>query len=478
MIITINNTEFEVDKIIYVSPSGNNNNDGLSISSPVQTYEYANSLCTLESAIYLTEGNYIVTDMYAGDMWSQARMLVSAKIVTGDLGKVNITLNGSCYNGVLGFAQNRKIIGINFNFTSINQSNYWNAFLLGGNNIEFYNCYIQLINCYCLVYYGVARPPNGCHFFNCIINNDRGIIVSYYNSGYGPYVNEAINCIFNIDSPNFTRSYCLNLTFNDSFLSETPLVALNEGDPLILNIDETRSHIGLFGGPFAIDYKSRLYIYFLTKGDKILNNNINNDINSITLNDFLKFGYYKKEQKLNNDESIIFAAKIDKIPIKFIEESQQIISNKINLSNVKSVNKIEVNGIYINDIKCLINNGYNWYTYKDQNWEIINSSKIDNDIIETLGVNINEIKNIQNWNEFFEKDKFIMFTVLLKADSFDNIPIISNIRIEYNENPSQKTKINDDLYSVINYSEYIELTWKTANKKSIEIILKENKGAL
>lgn len=478
MIITINNTEFEVDKIIYVSPNGNNNNDGLSISSPVQTYEYANSLCTLESAIYLAEGDYIVTDMYAGDMWSQARMLVSAKIVTGDLGKVNITLNGSCYNGILGFAQNRRIIGINFNFTSINQSNYWNAFLLGGNNIEFYNCCIKLTNCYCLVYYGIARPPNGCHFFNCIINNDRGIIVSYYNSGYGPYVNEAINCIFNIDSPNFTRSYCLNLTFNDSFLSETPLVALNEGDPLILNIDETRSHIGLFGGPFAIDYKSRLYIYFLTKGDKILNNNINNDINSITLNDFLKFGSYKKEQKLNNDESIIFAAKINKIPIKFIQESQQIISNKINLSNVKSVNKIEVNGIYINNIKCLINNGYNWYTYKDQNWEIINSSKIDSDIIEALGVNINEIKNIQNWNDFFKKDKFIMFIVLLSADSFDNIPIISNIRIEYNENPSQKTKINDDLYSIINYSEYIELTWKTANKKSIEIILKENKGAL
>lgn len=478
MIITINNTEFEVDKIIYVSPSGNNNNDGLSISNPVQTYEYANSLCTLESAIYLTEGNYTVTDMYLGDMWSRARMLVSAKIVTGDLGKVNITLNGSCYNGILGGTQHRKIIGVNFKFTSISQYSYWNAFLLGGNNIEFYNCYIQLTNCYCLVYYGTARPPNGCRFFNCIINNDRSINISYYNGNYGPYINEATNCIFNIDSPNFTRNYCLNLTFNDSFLSETPLVALNTGDPLIFNIDETRSHIGLFGGPFAVDYKSRPYIYFLTENDEILNDNINHDINSVILNDFLKYGYYKKEQKLNDNESVIFAAKTNKIPIKFIQESQQIISNKINLLNVKTVNKIEVNGSYIDNIKCLINNGYNWYTYKNQNWEIINSNEINNDVIEKLGININEIKNIQNWDKFFKKDKFIMFTILLNADSFSNIPIISNIRIEYNENPSQKIKINDNLYSVMNYSEYIELTWETVNKKSIEIILKENKGAL
>lgn len=484
MIVIINNTEFIVDRIIYVDPNGDDNNDGLTKSTPFRTISKAWITCSADDAICLMEGIHHSSETGG---WYDSASTISSLFWSDELSYV---IGYQLHNPklVYGFKEKTIVQAINGlglrdhdAFTGKLTNTLFTNFVLHYGTPGLYGSLLRMTKVAVKnVYFLLDKFSPICDSWeyplveNCHFEGEPGI--SYYPGGscvnstfqYQFYPN-GVGGFIKLEN-NFVKS--INLDSVYSYLDEN---TLHQGNELILNPDGSRSNIGLLGGPFSWD-SIKLYKYFLTKNDKILNDNVEHDINSVTLNDFLKYGYYEKEQSINSGESIIFASKIDKIPLQMIQKDKQIISNKIDLSDIKVVKKIEVNGTNIDNIKCLINNGYNWYTYKDSKWEIIN--EINNEVIKTLGININEIKNISNWNDFFEKNKFIMFNVLLTTDLYDVEPLISNIKIEYNENPVKKTKINDDLYSVTNYQKYIELIWKTADKESIEIILKENKGVI
>ena len=62
MNITIGKKTLSVDGIIYISPYGDDTNDGLSTSTPVKSYKKALELCSNNYGIYFMTGTHIIND--------------------------------------------------------------------------------------------------------------------------------------------------------------------------------------------------------------------------------------------------------------------------------------------------------------------------------------------------------------------------------------------------------------------------------
>ena len=160
MNITIGKKTLSVDGVIYISPYGDDTNDGLSTSTPVKSYKKALELCSDNYGIYFMTGTHIINDEtrhgsgYAASFYLtnylEDRKYLKNLILFSNPLKTKIIINPTDRNG----AYSDYLLETNKTFSMYNL------------NIE----YIQNLNDYNNRFYLIYSSASTINLYNTIIN--------------------------------------------------------------------------------------------------------------------------------------------------------------------------------------------------------------------------------------------------------------------------------------------------------------------
>lgn len=268
MIITIGRVSIDVNKIIYVSPNGNDDNDGITEDTPVKSLTKAKSLIVDNCAVLFMEGtheflNEFTTDpanmRFLSDDKKQTIFYSTDPLKTKIILKLTqITTYGRQHFINCGNA-NSKLINLNMECISTNSDNDVSG-LLFGHSASIINCYIKANvqwSVFRLGHGGLKNP-----FINSVLcyNKSLGIVAS------SPAKSGFDNCILKDNmaiGESTVSEYCtIEPNLYNMGLNEILGKTWGEGNPEIIP-----SGIGLLYGPYSM-WKPESYCFHDIESNK------------------------------------------------------------------------------------------------------------------------------------------------------------------------------------------------------------------
>lgn len=302
--IRINNEEIYVNNLYYISPTGNDNNDG-SYDNPFKTYKKAEEIASSGDGIEILPGthnwnmtlessnkyirsiywanNYVIRDNYSC-LYDNGKKLfvygtpnktiVNIKTVSGQINSLFCLRNSETQ--VAGLIINFEVTDSGFFYHYTYNGNYQYHYLYAYvNGLIAFECGGKVANVY-IDYKGNGvtdwgHANTGLTIENCNIKTNGRINTNvsstsggYYNYYYCRRVSFGTFTIRNsiIDNPFYMPTSVSNLLktpteeYFDFDKLNIPDDAKNKGATSIYNPDLTRSHIGVLGGLYSWRYKS------------------------------------------------------------------------------------------------------------------------------------------------------------------------------------------------------------------------------
>ena len=162
MNITIGKKTLSVDGVIYISPYGDDTNDGLSTSTPVKSYKKALELCSNNYGIYFMAGTHIINDKTR-----QGSGYPSFYYITNNL--------GTDYNGLENLILFSNPLKTKIIINPADRKGTCSDYLLETKSKTFsmYNLnieYIQNLNDYNSHFYLINSSSSTINLYNTIIN--------------------------------------------------------------------------------------------------------------------------------------------------------------------------------------------------------------------------------------------------------------------------------------------------------------------
>ncbi|MFA1740450.1 hypothetical protein [Lysinibacillus fusiformis] len=258
----------DFNKVWYVSPDGDDSTGDGSKMAPYNSHIKAIQMAASGDGIFIQAGVYeaphLVLDTYYRSVcfydynkklaiWGENENTVinfdGTKGIRRDANLFEIPNAGTVISNMkINFIPGKSVSYSNAIFRWCN-GNFRNLFIENKGTIKWSTCYYndQL----------VAGPKATNCIFKC-----NGRYTSNY-SGKGVW----LNCVFDYShgGGTFTNSLQRTITENDSVLKSLPVNLIDTGSPTILDPDNTRSNIGVCGGPYgwgfiALMYKSFIYL--------------------------------------------------------------------------------------------------------------------------------------------------------------------------------------------------------------------------
>lgn len=276
----INNTTLEFNKIVYVSPNGNDDNGNGTMEKPFQSLykclDYLNSSNLREEvAVVMDDGDYDFTKIVSGYYHNVIGKFEGMKVsfISKNLGKSFIHADNGLELLIVekdsSWRINFKFYGLIFhNVKSIDQGGYT---CLGGDSWmnEFYNCVFLNLS----KLGGWNRDVNSASIKvqNCLFVNCAG---SEFYSG-DPLSGSSINSVSTntvMEPCKGTKTNCITNATVDSNYNITVGEWKNKGTGT--NPDGTVAHLGVYGGEFAwdsIDKEETIVNKAYAKGDNTNN---------------------------------------------------------------------------------------------------------------------------------------------------------------------------------------------------------------
>lgn len=198
------------------------------------------------------------------------------------------------------------------------------------------------------------------------------------------------------------------------------------------------------------------------------------NINNITIDDFFKYGTLIKTEYIGIGNRTILSLE-NKIDCRMIK-GMTILYDPLDKKrfNIRKIKKITINDI--GNIKYIIYNGFNFYTWLNNEWGIYNLhdnfSTEDIKNMEKFAVKSDDINQIEEeyWNQLWnDVDSFKNISFLaFYLENYEQM-IIENIKIIKDEFINEK-QIKSNMLEEINTRDDIQILWKAGNKDKVKII--------
>lgn len=293
MNLKIGKKEFTVDRIIYVSPNGNDNNNGLSKSAPLLTLKYAieyiislggGAICFMRGVHDFTDqcfyqsddsNNYFIKDFDNTKsvpiiFYSESPKYTEIHLIKTYLIGYNRTQFISLNNS------NSKLINLNIFFKcDVAEYETYSALFTGEpSNVLITNCIFNIdIKNWSNIPVYVESHGGTCKFDNCVFNT--GNIVKHLTGNYCTYN----NCVFQTNpiNGNGTTNNCyINSNINDMSINE------------LLNLkDDNGNKVGVSNSDYSMwnEFDDNNILIQKTLISNVKNINLNNKIFNLIFTD-------------------------------------------------------------------------------------------------------------------------------------------------------------------------------------------------
>lgn len=263
----------DFNKVWYVSPDGNDSTGDGSKISPYGSHDKAIQMADSGDGIFIQAGVYEAPHLVLDTYYRSVCFYDYSKALTIWGENENTVIN---FNGAKGIRRDANLFEIynastvicnmKINFTPGKSISYSNAIFRWCNG-NFRNLFIENTGtiAWSTCYYN-DQSATGPKATNCIFKSNGRRTTNY--SGRGVW----LNCLFDYphDGGTFTNSLQRTITENDSILELLPSDLTDTGSPTILDPDNTRSNIGVCGGPYGWGFLATIYKSFVYSNKEYL----------------------------------------------------------------------------------------------------------------------------------------------------------------------------------------------------------------
>ena len=477
---------FEVDRIIYISPNGSDNNNGLSKNTPLLTLKYAidyivnlggGAICFMEGIHDFTDqcvyqGNYS-NNYFIRDFINESNpvpiIFYSNNPSNTEIHLIKTYIKGFNRTQFIGFAnKNSKLINLNIFFKCdvAKYDEYDGIFTSGATGVLITNCIFNIdVKNWSSVPMYVSSHGGTCNFDNCVFNTGETIKKLSSSCTYN-------NCVFQTNNVDGAKNNCL-IESNLNNLTLQEIVDLK---------DNNENPIGIANSDYSMWCKQIQKILL----QKILSSNLNNiNLDKETFN--LLFTDNNELYINNNSNELVKIihsphSNIDILNKLSIDDSKNLLYNnkKVQYKDILTIEdimniKYEVIGANPYKTICeLANIDYSSYnsineimSIKENREKIINSEKA--------------IEYLFNSNDKYFVDSFIsnsdMFYLIANNETsmtllcnseiarnsiYDNYLITENIIA--NSNIAMSTMMNSSRFEKVSHSMTTEFSNLYDNK--------------